>query len=111
MNIARVAVFDETGKKWLVSWPSRRVRKKLDKNEQLDEYSERQDGRWYELNGMVVGGEYRILLRWHKTPNNDHENYERVIRCSSSTKYRTKLSDLKENQLPKLMAGDIEVIS
>jgi hypothetical protein len=111
VNIARVAVFDETGKKWLVSWPSQRVRRKLDKNEKLDEHSEKQDGRWYELHGMVVGGEYRILLRWHKTPNNDQENYEREIRCSSSRKYRAKLSDLKENQLPKLMAGDIEVIS
>jgi hypothetical protein len=111
ITVAKVSIFDEVGREWKVPWPKASIRRRLDLNEKLDELSSENEGRWYTLLGQIVGGEYRITVRWHKARGNNDDCHCRQFRFSSYRKYKLKMKALVDDELPKVLAGKLGMLS
>ena len=110
LNIIRAEVHDQSGKVWLVKWPSNSKLKEAVHYEKLHETEEVNENRICKLSGYTTSGSFHIYTHWNSTPGNKSSFKSKFFRFSSREEYEKKLNNIIENQQPKLLSCEVDEV-
>lgn len=110
-DIVRVEVHDQSGFVWEVEWPSPKKLATLVHYEQLHETEESNDNRVCKLSGYTASGAYHIYTHWNPAPRSKSSFTGKFFHFKIKKEYDEKLTDIIENQQPKLLSCEIDDVT
>lgn len=110
-KVAKVCVIDQTGRRWLVKWPSSKELGKKTQHGELDRVEEENPRRTCKIVGYHMQGDFYISAQWNKEPANKSSFMGRNFHFVREDAYRQKIEELRTSQLPKLLSEEIMEIT
>lgn len=110
-EIHKVAVVDQSGRHWPVKWPSASRLVQIATSEKLDFFEEKTERRVCKAAGYRLGEKYYLETLFNTIPGRTRQTCARHFWLHNLEAYRSKFADVKENQCPKFLAGEIEEIT
>lgn len=109
-DVYKVSVVDQTAKEWKVQWPTRHKLLRIATSEKLDFIKDEQEGRNASATGYRLGIRYFIEAEFNQHHTGAGRVNGRGFWYVDIGGYRNKWQEIKSQQIPAFLAGEIHEI-
>lgn len=110
VEIYKVDVVDQTGKKWPIKWQSKDRLEQIATHEKISDLLKENSKRIVSATAYRLGEKYFLETKFNTKPGRTGCTCGRSFWFLDNNRLKQKLDDISEHQIPKFLSGEIEEI-
>lgn len=106
-HVYQVKIFDQTGRFWPVSWPSRKKMQTITHYKELENIVEENTQQKVTLHGCEFQKKFRLTIHWNPQRGKKSPMEGRMFEFNSRKQYTDKVSALRQEKIPAFLINGI----